>query len=360
MNQVTCVGLDVHARSVVGYAVDARSGGHWSRRMGADPVEVAGWIRGLPGPARATYEAGPTGYGLARFLRCEGIDTIVAAPSKLSRPVGDKVKTDRRDAQLLAQLLQVGQIVAVAVPTEAQEASRDLVRARGAASLDLSRSRQRISKLLLRHGILYPQDTTWTKVHLDWLTRQRFDDPALHAAYESSLQAILFATSRLAQLDTDLGPIVKASPYADLVARLGCLRGISTLTGFGLAVEIGDWHRFTGATIGAYLGMVPSEYSTGASRKQGGITKTGNGHARRLLVEAAWNHRKPYRPGSATMRRRFAAAPAAAQVRGHTGNLRLKRRWDSFTTRDKNPSKANIAIARELAGWCWSLAVMDG
>jgi transposase len=143
----------------------------------------------------------------------------------------------------------------------------------------------------------------------------------------------------------------------NLVHRLGCLRGISTLTGFGLAVEIGDWHRFTGSTIGTFLGLVPTEYSSGQSRSQGSITKTGNGHARRLLVEAAWHHRKPYRP-TAILRRRWQLAPPAAVARAQCGNHRLHQRWTGYADRGKRPVIANVAVARELAGWCWSLAMI--
>jgi transposase len=142
------------------------------------------------------------------------------------------------------------------------------------------------------------------------------------------------------------------------VRRLGCLRGISTLTGFALAVEIGDWHRFTGATIGSFVGLTPAEYSSGSSRTLGPITKTGNGHVRRLLVEAAWHHRARYRPGK-TMRERWALASAAAQARGDQGNRRLHQRWVTFLDRRKRDTVANVAIARELAGWCWSLATLQ-
>ena len=149
------------------------------------------------------------------------------------------------------------------------------------------------------------------------------------------------------------------SEYTDVVRRLGCLRGISTLTGFGLAVEIGDWHRFTGSTIGAFLGLVPTEHSSGQSRSQGSITKTGNSHARRLLVEAAWHHRKTYCHPGLTMRSRWEHASPAARARGHQGNRRLHQRWQAFTARRKKPVIANVAIARELAGWAWSLAVLE-
>jgi transposase len=143
-----------------------------------------------------------------------------------------------------------------------------------------------------------------------------------------------------------------------VVQRLGCLRGVSTLTAFALAVEIGNWQRFSGRTIGAYLGLVPTEFSSGDTRAQGGLTRTGNGHARRLLIEAAWHHRLPYRP-SRELRRRWDTASPAARARGHAGNRRLHQRWRSFEDRKKRPVVANAAIARELAGWCWSLAVLD-
>jgi len=149
-----------------------------------------------------------------------------------------------------------------------------------------------------------------------------------------------------------------ASEFTPLVRRLGCLRGISTLTGFALAVEIGDWHRFTGNSIGSFVGLVPTEYSSGASRVQGSITKTGNAHVRRLLVEAAWHHRTRYAPGP-VMRARWDLAPAPARARDHLGNRRLHRRWVRFTDRGKRSTIAKVAIAGELAGWCWSLAVMD-
>jgi transposase len=149
-----------------------------------------------------------------------------------------------------------------------------------------------------------------------------------------------------------------ASPFAPVVGRLGCLRGVSTLTAFGLAVEVGDWHRFTGAAIGSYLGLVPSEASSGERRVQGPITKTGNSHARRLLVEAPWHHRKRYRPGRELMRRQ-ASQPPAVRDRAERGNRRLNQRWKRFDARDKRPTIAAVAVARELAGWCWSLAVMD-
>jgi len=269
------------------------------------------------------------------------------------------VKTDARDAELPARLLKLDEIVEVTVPSVEQEAARDLVRAREDVRGDLMRARHRVSKLLLRNGIVWTGGAAWTGRHDVWLQAQRFELPGRQLAFDSAYETMLLTAQRRDRLEEAITDTAEHSEYTDLVHRLGCLRGISTLTGFGLAVEIGDWHRFTGSTIGAFLGLVPTEHSTGQSRSQGSITKTGNGHARRLLVEAAWYHRKTYRNPGQVMLRRWDLAPAAVRARGHEGNRRLHQRWDAFTARRKRPVVANIAIARELAGWAWSLAVMD-
>ena len=304
-----------------------------------------------------TYEAGPTGFGLARALTAAGIICEVAAPSKLIRPVGDRVKTDARDAAHLARLLHLGQITAVAIPSASQEAAGDLVRAREDCRGDLMTARHRVSKLLLRQGIVYCGGTTWNRDHERWLRAQRFDNPALQLTFEAAFDAMLACVDRRTRLDDAITAMAADSEFTAVVHRLGCIRGVAMLTAFGLAVEIGDWHRLTGRSIGAYVGLVPSEYSSGDSRSQGGVTKTGNGHARRLLVEAAWHHRSPYRPGE-QLRRRWDLACPAARARGQAANRRLYARWKSFDARNKRSVVANVAIARELAGWCWSLAVM--
>jgi transposase len=215
------------------------------------------------------------------------------------------------------------------------------------------------SKLLLRQGIVYTSGTLWTGVHDAWLRAQRFDQLGRQTAYESAYEAVVLTTDRRDRLDQAITAMAAASSYTAITRRLGCLRGISTLTGFGLAVEIGDWHRFSGSTIGSFVGLVPSEHSSGQSRSQGSITKTGNSHARRLLVEAAWHHAKPYRTPGKTMRDRWQQAPTEARLRGHLGNQRLNQRWRALNARKKKPVIANIAVARELAGWVWSLAVLD-
>ncbi|MGZ4519864.1 MAG: IS110 family RNA-guided transposase [Mycobacteriaceae bacterium] len=354
----TSVGLDVHARSVVAAAIDGVSGEVFKARLTPDPGNVLRWVRALPGPVAATYEAGPTGFGLYRALTGAGVRCEVAAPSKLQRPSGDRVKTDQRDALHLARLLRLDEVTSVSVPSVDQEAARDLVRAREDCRGDLMRARHRLSKLLLRQGIVYSGGQAWTMRHDAWLRQQHLPAAATRLAFDSAYDAVLTVAARRERLDAAITVMAEQSEFTPVVHRLGCLRGISTLTGFALAVEIGDWSRFSGTSIGSYVGLVPSEYSLGASRVQGGITKTGNGHARRLLVEAAWHHQARYTVGK-TMRERWDLAPAAARARGDAGNRRLHARWVRFNDRGKRPVIANVAVARELAGWCWSLAVMD-
>jgi transposase len=320
--------------------------------------QVIGWLRSLPEPIKVTYEAGPTGFGLARALAAAQIECVVAAPSRLLRPSGERVKTDAKDALQLAQLLAVGQVTAVAVPDEETEAARDLVRARDDVRGELMSARHRVTHLLLRQGIVYSGGAAWTGVHANWLRGQRFPRPALQMAYDAALAALAAAEDRRDRLDEAITQLADDSRFTPVTDRLACLRGISTLTGFGLAVEIGDWTRLSPATIGAYLGLVPGEYSTGENRSQGGVTKTGNSHVRRLLIEAAWHHRPPYRP-TTRLQRRWSRAPGAVAAHAGKGNRRLHARWRAFDARHKRPVVANTGIARELAGWCWALAVMD-
>ena len=353
----TFVGLDVHARSVVAGVLDAASGEVRTERLPAEGGQVVDWVLSLPGPVRVAYEAGPTGFGLARAFDRVGIDCVVAAPSKLVRPPGDRVKTDRRDAIRLARLLRLGELVAVRVPTEEEESARDLVRARDDARGDLMRARHRLSKLLLRRGLVY-DGNAWTQAHDVWLRSVSFPQRGLAVAFDEAYAAVLGVGARRDRLDGAITELAADPEWAPVVGRLACLRGVGTLTAFGLAVEIGDWHRFTGNTIGSYLGMVPSEDSTGGKRRLGAITKTGNSHARRLLVEAAWHHRRPYRPSRELLRRRE-TQPAQVRERAEAANRRLHHRWRAFDARDKRSTISAVAIGRELAGWCWSLAIMD-
>lgn len=358
-SQRTSVGLDVHARSVVACGLDAQTGELFERRLTPAHADVVGWLSALPAPVAVAYEAGPTGFGLARAVRAAGMSCRVAAPSKLQRPSGDRVKTDARDARHLARLLHLDEVSEVVVPSVEQEAARDLFRAREDVRKDLMSARHRVSKLLLRQGIVYSGGQPWTKTHEQWLRTHHFGVPGLQMAYDTALDTVLATVDRRARLDDAIATMATESLYAPVVTRLGCLRGISTLTGFGLAVEIGDWHRLTGRSIGSFVGLVPSESSSGATRSQGPITKTGNTLVRRLLIEAAWHHRPPYRCPGADLRRRWATASPAARARGLQGTRRLHARWQAFDARRKRATVANTAIARELAGWCWSLAVLE-
>ena len=355
----TSVGLDVHARSTTAWALDIESGEVFSERLVVNADDVVAWVSGLPQPAAVAYEAGPTGFALARALDGIGIRCVVAAPSKMERPAGDRIKTDKRDAQRLAKLLRMDELPAVRIPGREEEAARDLVRARDDVRRDLARTRNRVSKLLLRQGRLYCGGTGWTQVHHQWLFSQQFPSPDTQFAYDEQLGQVLTLETMRDRFDQQIATAAERPQWAPVVHRLACLRGISTLTAFGLAVEVGDWHRFTGATIGAYLGLVPSEHSSGPNRSLGPITKTGNTHARRLLVEVAWHHYRPYgRPG-VTLLRRMQQVPVPVRLRADLGNRRLHQRWENFLARKKNTNVAAVAVARELAGWCWSLAVME-
>ena len=306
------VGLDVHATKIVAAVLDAETGELQFFSVGGEVSEAAGLCAGLPGPVRAAYEAGPTGYGLARELERRGVACVVAAPSKIPRASGDRVKTDRRDAELLVRLLLAGKLHPVRVPGPEEEALRDLVRAREAVRLDLMRCRHRLSKLLLRHGIRFDDGRAWTDRHRAWLAGVALGWPAAQATLTDCCGAVDALVHRRDQLEREIIALLPASPWATQVARLRCLRGIDTLPAAGLCAEIGDFERFARAEqIMSYVGLVPSESTTGQQRRLGAITKTGSGHARRLLVEAAWHYRKRPTTGK-TLTARQDGQPAQA------------------------------------------------
>jgi len=356
MAEGTWVGLDVHARKVVAGVLDAASGELRTLRVPAATAETAAWLAGLRAPVRVAYEAGPTGYGLARACAAAGIACTVAAPSKIPRAPGDRVKTDRRDAERLARLLRLGELVAVRVPEPHEEQARDLVRAREDARGELMRARHRLSKLLLRHGLVY-QAQAWTLAHDAWLRRQRFAGKALAIAFEESYAAVFQANARRDALDRAIAQLAAEPPFADVVGRLVCLRGVATLTALGLSVEIGDWTRFRPQSLGPFLGLTPSEDSSGEQRKLGRITKTGNTHARRLLVEAAWHQRRPLR-ASTTLERRRQGQPTVVRARADASARRLHQRWHALEHRGKRRTVVAVAVARELAAHCWAIATM--
>jgi transposase len=246
MAEGTWVGLDVHARKVVAGVLDAVSGELRTVRVPAGVAERAAWLSGLPAPVRVAYEAGPTGFGLARACVVAGIACTVAAPSKIPRASGDRVKTDRRDAERLARLLRLGELVAVRVPEVHEKQARDLVRAREDARGELMRARHRLSKLLLRHGLVF-EGSAWTLAHDAWLRRQRFESRPLMVAFDESYSAVVQARARRDTLDQEIAELAEQPPFAEVVARLARLRGVATLTALALTVEIGDWTRFRGS-----------------------------------------------------------------------------------------------------------------
>ncbi len=353
-------GLDVHARSVLAVTMDGESGEIRTRKLPGETARVVEFVAALPGPTRAAYEAGPTGYGLARALHAAGIGCIVAAPGKIERPAQDRIKTDRRDAERVLRLLMIDALHAVRVPSCEEEALRDLVRAREDLRGDLMRARQRLSKLLLRHEIVY-EDTasTWTARHRAWLRAQDLGGGA-QATLLDYLGAIDTLELRRDQLERTIGELVPDSPWAQTAARLRCLRGIDTLSAVGLCAETGDFERFDRpGRLMSYLGLVPSENSSGETRRQGAITKSGSRHARRLLVEAAWHYRKRPSRGT-TLQRRQDGQPAHIVAISWHAQRRLHHVWRRLADeRGKRRTIVAVAVARELAGFCWALARAD-
>jgi transposase len=307
---MTWVGLDVHARSTHAAAIDRESGELRRARFGVGSEEVVAWLGQLPQPIHACYEAGPTGYALYRACEAAGLHVDVVAPSKTPRAPGDRVKTDRKDAELLVRLLLAGSLSPVAVPSETFEAARDLARAREQVRADLARVRHRVSKLLLRRGRVYERvGSTWTQEHRRWLAGQRFAHAPTELAYLDYLAAIDGLVARRAALDERLSRIAEEDELWPTVARLRCFRGVWTLTALALCLEIGDFARFQRpGQLAAWLGLVPSLHQSGESESRGAITKTGSGYARRLLIEAAWHYARQPHIG-VTLRSRHGGQP---------------------------------------------------
>jgi transposase len=355
------VGLDVHARSVVAVTIDGESGELRSRRLSGRTGEVVEFCCSLPGPTRVAYEAGPTGYGLARALHGAGTGCVVAAPGKIERPAGDKVKTDQRDAERVLRLLMIDGLHPVRVPSGQEEALRDVVRAREAVRGDLMRSRQRLSKLLLRHDVVY-EDTAsaWTVSHRGWLSKLDLGERGAQVTLLEYLGAIDATVIRRDALEKTIAELIPGSPWEQTVARLRCLRGIDTLSAVGLCAEIGEFGRFEKAgQLMSYLGLTPSEDTSGDKRRLGSITKTGSRHARRLLVEAAWHYRRPPAKGQA-LRRRQDHQPAHIIEISWQAQRRLHNVWQRLDTqRGKRRTIVAVAVARQLAGFCWALANAD-
>lgn len=303
------------------------------------------------------YEAGPTGYGLHRQIKSLGHECVVVAPSLTPKRPGDKVKTNRRDAVGLARLLRANELTAVWVPDERHEAMRDLTRARETAMLDLRSKRQQVSALLLRLGRSYPESKkTWSKAHMGWLVSQKFDYPEQRLVFEEMMLAVRQALERLERMEQALRAAVPDWSLAEVVTGLMAMRGLDLISAATLLAEIGDLSRFqTPQQLMAYLGLVPSEESTGNTIKRGPITKAGNRRARRMLVECSWSYQHPPRVGSVKQHKVDAAPPAVREI-AWKAQCRLYRRYRALIRKGKLKTVAITAIARERAGFIWAVS----
>jgi transposase len=359
MSEAICwVGLDVHASRTSIAVVNTATGEVTKRTVLGRPHEVMEFLERLPGRVRAVYEAGPTGYGLARRSG-PGLEIEVCAPGDIAvgGGAGSRQKTDARDALKLARLHAAGQLTMICVPTVEQEQVRDLVRAREDVRGDLMRARHRLGKFLLRRERYFTaKAANWTAEHRDWLASLRFDDLPSEATFEDYVHAHDTLLARRDALDRHIEQVALTCDLAWEVARLRCLRGIDTLSAMGLAAETRGLGRFDKPMhVSAFLGIVPSESSTGERRRIGSITKAGSQHGRRLLVEAAWHYRKPPRMSGALRRRHDGADPAAVDI-AWRAQRRLHQRWrDLHQLRGKRATVTNIAVARELAHFCWEI-----
>jgi transposase len=356
---MTFAGLDVHARSIHGAAIDVVTGELRRARFGAGSEPVVSWLRELPQPVYACYEAGPTGFALYRAAVEAGLRIEVIAPSKTPRAPGDRIKSDRKDAELLARLLLAGQLKTVTVPSVGVEAARHLCRAREHVRADLMRCRHRVSKLLLLHGRVYPGPTSWTQRHRQWLAGQRFDEPATELAYLDALAAVDGLVARKAALDERLSRLALEGEWRSTVARVRCFRGIDTLTAFALCLEIGDFARFQRPSqLASWLGLVPSLDQSGEGRRQGTITKSGSSYARRLLVESAWHYLRPPRIGATVANRQQGQPPHVLRI-AWRAQQRLHRLHQRLRARGKPGNVVTVAVARELACFLWAAAVAE-
>jgi len=361
----TAVGLDVHARSIKAVALEITTGEIRVATFGYDAASVAEWIGKLTQPAKAVYESGVTGFDLAKSLEKMGVDCTVGAVSKMVKPAADRRrKTDRNDAEFLARMLAVGNVVPVWVPDDECEACRDLSRALEDARGELQRSRQLLSKFLLRHGYVFDERNpsgsrigNWTKAHWEWMRRIRFAQKADADTMLYYMDRVERAQEEKRRLEKLVADEAGKPRWKARVDALRSLKGIETVTAFALVVEAGSFSRFkNGRSFAAWLGLVPSQHSSGERDANGPITKAGNKHLRRLLVEAAWHyvhatrHAKQISPGQAV----------SPEVRRHAlkGTRRLVDRRAALVERKMNPSKANCATARELGCWAWAIGRM--
>lgn len=357
------VGLDVHKDSIAVAA--AQPGREAAEAIGTIRHDVSKLLKLLVklGDAEAmhlVYEAGPTGWGLQRALTAKGYSCEVIAPSKMPRRSGDRIKTDRRDCVQLAECSRAGLLRAVWVPQAQDEAIRDLARAREDALNDRRQLRQQLKALLLRHDMHFSGKTSWTQAHYAWLEKLSFCEVATQAAFMDYRMAMLASDERLKRLSAALVECVKSWRFAPQVAAVQALRGIDVTCAIALVAEIGDFSRFDHPRkLMGYLGLVPTERSSGERTARGSITKTGNAHARRMLSEAAWCYRFKPRLGERARRRQEGLSAQVCAI-GWTAQLRLTQRFAKLDARGVHKNKVCVAVARELTGFVWAVAQAAG
>ena len=357
MQSTTIIAFDQHAATTVAAVLLP---GHRTPALHAltsDNVTIGRFVDRVRrrGPVQCCYEAGPCGFELQRFLTAHHVPCEVIAPALIPRRPGDRIKTDRRDAGHLAILFRAGALTAIHIPTEQEEAARDLLRCREDIRADLLRARHRLSKFLLRHGRRFTATKkAWSKRHDTWLRTQVWPLPALDHTHRAYLRTVDEAVARLRAVELDLRDLLTLEPLAARVQRLRCFRGVDDLTALTIAAELGDARRFpTAPSTMAFVGLVPSEHSSGTKRARGAITKTGNAHLRRVLVESAWHYRHhPFVGRALQFRQR--GAPAAVVQRAWAAQHRLHRRYRHLAGCGKPKQHVVTAVARELTGYLWA------
>ena len=312
--------------------------------------------RQAPADVVFCYEAGVCGFTLKRRIEVLGCKCAVIAPSLTPIKPGDRVKTDRRDATKLLAMLMAGLLTEVHAPDQKQEAARELTRCRQAAQENLKRVRHQLLKFLTRHGYVYTDGEHWTQKHLRWLRSLEFEQPLLRDVFDSYFTEMQHCIQRLDSLDKQVEQLAQSEPYKETVGLLRCFHGIDTLTAIGIITEIFDFGRFSSpGELMSYLGLTPSESSSGEKQHKGPITKTGNKRVRRLLIEAAWHYRRPYIARSKALRQRRKDQPQWVIDIADRAGQRLRKRYWHLINSGKIPCKATVAIARELAGFIWSV-----
>jgi transposase len=352
----TIVAFDQHVATTVAAVLPPGHRTTALHPMTSEPQTLGRFVERLrrQGPVHCCYEAGPCGFELQRYLQGRQVPCEVIAPALIPRRPGDRIKTDRRDAGQLAVLFRAGALTPIHIPTEQEEAARDLLRCREDIRADLLRARHRLSKFLLRHGRRFTATRAWSKRHDTWLRAQTWPLPALAQTHQAYLRTVDEAAARLRAVEEDLRALLDLEPLRTRARRLRCFRGIDDLTALTIAAELGDPARFpTAPSLMAFVGLVPSEHSSGATQARGAITKTGNAHLRRVLVEAAWHYRHHPFVGQ-TLERRQREAPSDVIAHAWVAQQRLHRRYWRLAARGKPKQHVVTAIARELTGFLWA------